>query len=230
MVRVCIQMTTRNVDELTSRFGRLGLGPSRNVQEAAARVIQKAWRRSPAGPNMITLDRYPRKYSIRKPGQSFDARALAKMLLHGDDRWPHSRQPITNAEKKRIVDVSAGDATQAFLRELTDTYYFAMRVARGRPDPRFRLVREAAGIRTWTANLKSDRLGETVVAVVSRPASYRIDLVCRYGWLTFEMRDGLTSGKVSTSGTSEPDIRFGKAANQLLRNLAKTRPWQYDDL
>lgn len=73
------------------------------TREAAARTIQRAWKRQlSANTNMISLSRYPRKYAVKKGPQSFNARQLVELIKRGNTRWPHSREPMTNAEQRKI--------------------------------------------------------------------------------------------------------------------------------
>lgn len=212
-------------DKMLALYRTLHPGHRREnrLREAAASTIQRAWKRSLVKePNMITLERYPRQYAVRKPGQSFNARALYNMMQHGHTRWPHSREPITAAEKNNIIH--KGVSTK-YRRILADAYYAGLRAAAGHPDPRFVPRTRRRGPPTLEGTLRYAELNEPVrVGVIYDPMFTGITVGTEHGGfaLMLDRQTGVTSGAM------DPDTSpmFTPAVQGLFEKIKATGPWR----
>lgn len=62
-----------------------------------------------ASEDMISLQRYPKKYAVTLDKQDYNARVLAKYWLGSPDRRiPHSRRRASNAEFERVKSLVKG--------------------------------------------------------------------------------------------------------------------------
>ena len=68
----------------------------REVDNATARTIQRAYWVHPAVTDPVSLDRIPRRLAMALNTKLYDARTVARV-----NRVPHSRRPLTNAERER---------------------------------------------------------------------------------------------------------------------------------
>jgi len=92
--------------------------PTSTKRNHAARTIQKAWRsawlRNSTKPildpnqkttwnNIFEFEPIPRKYMVALNKKPYDARQLAKMILKGVTKIPHSRRNLNNSDYGRII-------------------------------------------------------------------------------------------------------------------------------